>query len=146
MNLGRRMRFRSKPRLLPAGRVPSPFQMTRRQLGPIPHALAQQKECQIVEGHLLPDHVHMCIAIPPKHPVASVIGFSKGRARSRLLDCAARTETSMANISGPAVTPFRRSSLTWNKSANTSASRRTRTEQRDSFEVLTEARFSVTSS
>src|SRR2546423_7566584 len=33
-------------------------------------ALAQQKECKIVEGHLMPDHVHMCIAIPPKYPVA----------------------------------------------------------------------------
>src|SRR3984893_12800504 len=42
------------------------------------HALARQKECQIVEGHLMSDHVHMCIAIPPKHPVASVIGFLKG--------------------------------------------------------------------
>ena len=44
-------------------------------LGAIFHALAKQKECQILEGHLMPDHVHMCIAIPPKHPVASVIGF-----------------------------------------------------------------------
>jgi putative transposase len=43
------------------------------------HALARQKECQIIEGHLMPDHVHMCIAIPPKHPVASVIGFLKGK-------------------------------------------------------------------
>src|SRR4030095_1542561 len=40
---------------------------------------ARQKECQIIEGHLMPDHVHMCIAIPPKHPVASVIGFLKGK-------------------------------------------------------------------
>jgi putative transposase len=40
---------------------------------------ARQKECQIIEGHLLPDHVHMCIAIPPKYPVASVIGFLKGK-------------------------------------------------------------------
>jgi putative transposase len=55
------------------------FVRLRRQLGPIFHALAQQKECQIVEGHLMPDHVHMCIAIPPKHPVASVIGFLKGK-------------------------------------------------------------------
>jgi REP element-mobilizing transposase RayT len=39
--------------------------------------LARQKECQIIEGHLLPDHVHMCIAIPPKYPVASVIGFER---------------------------------------------------------------------
>jgi REP element-mobilizing transposase RayT len=54
------------------------FGQTRRQLGAIFHALARQKECQIIEGHLMPDHVHMCIAIPPKHPVASVIGFLKG--------------------------------------------------------------------
>ena len=40
---------------------------------------ARQKECQILEGHLMPDHVHMCIAIPPKHPVSSVIGFLKGK-------------------------------------------------------------------
>jgi putative transposase len=55
------------------------FVQLRRQLGPIFHALAQQKECKIVEGHLMPDHVHICIAIPPKHPVASVIGFLKGK-------------------------------------------------------------------
>jgi REP-associated tyrosine transposase len=55
------------------------FGQTRRQLGAIFHALARQKECQIIEGHLMLDHVHMCIAIPPKHPVASVIGFLKGK-------------------------------------------------------------------
>jgi len=51
----------------------------RKQLGQIFHELARQKECQILEGHLMPDHVHMCIAIPPKHAVASVIGFIKGK-------------------------------------------------------------------
>ena len=55
------------------------FGNIRQQLGAIFHALAKQKECQIVEGHLMPDHVHMCIAIPPKHPVASVIGVLKGK-------------------------------------------------------------------
>ena len=55
------------------------FGQTRKQLGAIFHALARQKECRILEGHLMPDHVHMCIAIPPKHPVASVIGFLKGK-------------------------------------------------------------------
>jgi putative transposase len=52
---------------------------TRRHLGPIFHGLARQKECQILEDHLMPDHVHMFVAIPPKHPVASVIGFLKGK-------------------------------------------------------------------
>jgi REP-associated tyrosine transposase len=51
----------------------------RKQLGQIFHELARQKECQILEGHLMPDHVHMCIAIPPKYAVASVIGFIKGK-------------------------------------------------------------------
>jgi hypothetical protein len=37
-------------------------------LGPVFCALAEQKESQIVEGHLMPDQVPMCIAIPPKHP------------------------------------------------------------------------------
>jgi len=55
------------------------FGQVRRHLGAIFHALARQKECEIVEGHLLPDHVHMCITIPPKYPVASVIGFLKGK-------------------------------------------------------------------
>ena len=49
------------------------------------HALARQKECQIIEGHLLPDHVHMCIAIPPKYPVASVIRFLKGKSASDVM-------------------------------------------------------------
>src|SRR5262249_40586034 len=43
------------------------------------HELARQKECRIIEGHVMPDHVHMCIEVPPKHAVASVIGFLKGK-------------------------------------------------------------------
>ena len=63
---------------VPKRRRKAIFGQIRKQLGAIFHALARQKECQIIEGHL-PDHVHMCIAIPPKHPVASVIGFLKGK-------------------------------------------------------------------
>jgi putative transposase len=51
----------------------------RRYLGEVFHRLAAQKQSRIEEGHLPPDHVHICIAIPPKHPVASVIGFLKGK-------------------------------------------------------------------
>src|SRR5438132_9838589 len=61
---------------VPKRRRKAIFGQTRRQLGAIFHALARQKECQIIEGHLMADHVHMCIAIPPKHPVASVIADS----------------------------------------------------------------------
>ena len=51
----------------------------RKLLGEIFHDLARQKECRIIEGHLLADHVHRCLEIPPKHAVASVIGFLKGK-------------------------------------------------------------------
>ena len=64
---------------IPQKRRKALFGQVRRHLGEIFHALARQKECQILEGHLLPDHVHMCITIPPKYSVASVIGFLKGK-------------------------------------------------------------------
>lgn len=51
----------------------------RAKLGPIFHDLAGQKQCRIIEGHLMPDHVHICMRIPPKYAVASVIGFLKGK-------------------------------------------------------------------
>jgi len=51
----------------------------RRLLGNIFHELARQKECTIIEGHVMPDHVHICITIPPKHAVSSIIGFIKGK-------------------------------------------------------------------
>ena len=41
--------------------------------------LASQRECEIIEGHLLPDHVHILISIPPKYAVAQVVGFIKGK-------------------------------------------------------------------
>ena len=41
--------------------------------------LAEQKECRIEEGHILPDHVHMLLSIPPKLAVSSVVGYLKGK-------------------------------------------------------------------
>ena len=49
------------------------FGEIRRQLGPIFHELARQKECRIIEGHVMPDHVHMCIEVPPKEDVSEVL-------------------------------------------------------------------------
>jgi len=51
----------------------------RNDLVKIFHALAEQKSSRITEGNLCPDHVHMCIEIPPKFAVSSVIGFMKGK-------------------------------------------------------------------
>ena len=55
------------------------FGNIRKFLGPLFHQLATQKESKIIEGHLMCDHVHMCISIPPKHSVAQVIGYIKGK-------------------------------------------------------------------
>src|SRR5271163_4374498 len=41
-----------------------------------------QKECRILEGHLMPDHVHMLISIPPKYAVSHVVGYIRGKAPS----------------------------------------------------------------
>ena len=51
----------------------------RRELGEVFHELARQKECRIEEGHMLSDHVHMLMSIPPKYAVAKVVGFVKGK-------------------------------------------------------------------
>jgi putative transposase len=64
---------------VPKRRRKTLFGNIRPRLGRIFHELARQKECQIVEGHVMPDHVHMCIQIPPKYAVASIIGFLKGK-------------------------------------------------------------------
>ncbi|SFM50543.1 IS200/IS605 family transposase [Nitrosomonas communis] len=55
------------------------FGMIRKHLGKVLRELAEQKNCQIVEGHLMPDHVHMCISIPPKYSVSYVVGYIKGK-------------------------------------------------------------------
>jgi len=51
----------------------------RKYLGEVFHDLARQHECKIEEGHLMPDHVHMMISVPPKYSLAEVIGFIKGK-------------------------------------------------------------------
>ena len=46
--------------------------------------MAEQKESRIEEGHLMPDHVHMMISIPPKYAVSQVIGYIKGKSAIHL--------------------------------------------------------------
>ena len=53
----------------------------RKHLGEVFRNLAEQKESRIEEGHLLADHVHMMIAIPPKYAVSQVVGFIQGQKR-----------------------------------------------------------------
>ena len=64
---------------IPKCRRKTLYQELRKHLGEVFRRLAQQKESEIEEGHLRPDHVHMMIAIPPKYAVSQVIGYIKGK-------------------------------------------------------------------
>ncbi|MGH8558717.1 MAG: IS200/IS605 family transposase [Methylococcales bacterium] len=64
---------------IPKRRKKALFGTLRKHLRKLFHELAKQKGCEIVEGHLMVDHVHMCISIPPKYAVANVVGFIKGK-------------------------------------------------------------------
>ncbi len=55
------------------------YQQLRRELGTVFRELAQRQESEIIEGHLMADHVHMLISIPPKHSVSSLMGLIKGK-------------------------------------------------------------------
>ena len=56
----------------------------RTDLGAVFRTLAEQKECRVEEGHLMPDHVHMLIGIPPKYAVSQVVGYIKGKSAIHL--------------------------------------------------------------
>jgi len=60
------------------------YKELRRHLGEVFRQLAKQKESQVEEGHLMPDHVHMMIAIPPKYAVSQVVGYLKGKSAIHL--------------------------------------------------------------
>lgn len=55
------------------------FGVLRQSIGPVFRELSREKKSAIIEGHVMPDHVHMPVAIPPKSCVSSVVGFLKGK-------------------------------------------------------------------
>ena len=56
----------------------------RRQIGVILRELCRQRGIDLVEGHAMPDHVHLCLSIPPKYSVAHTVGFLKGKSAVRI--------------------------------------------------------------
>ena len=64
---------------IPKCRRKTLYEQLKEHLGEVFHRLAQQKESRIEEGHLMRDHVHMLISIPPKYAVSQVVGFIKGK-------------------------------------------------------------------
>ena len=60
------------------------YEQLRKHLGEVFRKLAEHKESRIEEGHLMPDHVHMLISIPPKYAVSQVVGYIKGKSAIHL--------------------------------------------------------------
>jgi len=64
---------------IPKYRKKAMYGQLRKHLGEVIRKLARQKESNVIEGHLMPDHIHMLISIPPKYSVSQVIGYMKGK-------------------------------------------------------------------
>ena len=56
----------------------------RKGVGEIIRDLCKQKKIKLIEGHLMPDHIHMCLSVPPKFSISFVIGFLKGKSAVRI--------------------------------------------------------------
>jgi putative transposase len=69
---------------IPKCRRKTLYVQLRKYLGEVFKRLAEQKESRIEEGHMMLDHVHMMISIPPKYAVSQVIGFIKGKSAIHL--------------------------------------------------------------
>ncbi len=64
---------------IPKYRRKTLYVQLRRDLGPVFRELARQRESEGLEGRLMPYHVHMLLSVPPKHSVAQVMGYVKGK-------------------------------------------------------------------
>ena len=56
----------------------------RRQIGTILRDLCRQRGVEMLEGHAMPDHIHLCLSVPPKYSVAFILGFLKGKSAVRI--------------------------------------------------------------
>jgi len=55
------------------------YNQTRKDIGQIMQELCKYKGVEIIEGHMMPDHIHMLLSIPPKYSISSVMGYLKGK-------------------------------------------------------------------
>ena len=70
--------------IIPEDRRRASYGRPRRQVGVIIRGSCRQRGVDLVEGHAMPDHVHLCLSIPPKYSVAHAIGFLKGKSAVRI--------------------------------------------------------------
>ena len=64
---------------IPKFRRKTLFGQLRRDLGQVFRTLAERRECKVLEGHTMPDHVHVLLSVPPKYAVSQVVGYMKGK-------------------------------------------------------------------
>jgi putative transposase len=58
----------------------------RKDLGSILRRLCEYKGIEVIEGTLCIDHIHMCLSIPPKYSVATIVGYLKGKSAMILFE------------------------------------------------------------
>ena len=62
------------------------YNQYRKDLGEILRTLCRYKGVEIIEGHLMPDHVHMLVSIPPKLSVSAFMGYLKVKSALMMFD------------------------------------------------------------
>ena len=70
--------------IIPKYRTRMLYGKVKKHVGEVIKEVCRQRGIELIEGHLMPDHIHMCVSIPPKHSVAFAIGFIKGKSAVRL--------------------------------------------------------------
>jgi len=63
--------------IVPKYRKKALFGPIRREIGKIIRQLCRQKEVELIEGHAMPDHVHLVLSVPPKYSIAMFVGYLK---------------------------------------------------------------------
>ena len=130
---------------IPKCRRKALFAQLRRDLGPVFRSLAEQKECKVEEGHLMPDHVHMLLSCRPNTRCRRSWGSSKARVRSTLHGCMPGEDgTSSGSISGRVAIGCRRWERTRLRCVDTSRSRRKKTAASNSWRSRRFERLTIT--
>ena len=104
------------------------YEELRKHLGEVFRDLAQHRESRVEAGHLMPDHVHMLLSIPPKYAVSQVVGYIKGKSAIHIARVwMGRRRNFVGQHSGRGDSSSRPWVETRNRSASTSGTTRRKT-------------------
>ena len=73
------------------------YNQYRESIKEIIKSLCKYKGVEIIEGHLMADHVHMLVSIPPKYSVSSIMGYLKGKSALMIFDKHANLKYNFGN-------------------------------------------------